>query len=139
MSIVEAEEAVEQLYPDDQPSSRIYSKPWEVADVCYGNDELKEVKFLQKMTKIRNTYIKNNLMIQQSQDQSKIDKLKVQQAELIKEFAEQKRVYEENFLKVTSGLKNMTQDQKDDAWGEDPDVRYAYVVFRSMEGSDLAR
>ena len=69
VSYAEAEVMVEEEdIPDIFPKDKIYSKPWEIADVCFGYDELKEAKHLTKLTKVRNTYIKNNLIIQQSKD-----------------------------------------------------------------------
>lgn len=61
--------------------------------MCFGYDELREAKDLAKLTKVRNTYIKNNLIIQQTTDKDQVPKIKEKQEPLIGEFEELKKKF----------------------------------------------
>lgn len=45
LSYHQAEELVDQMFAEANDDNVLKSKPWEVADVCYGSEKMKDVDF----------------------------------------------------------------------------------------------
>lgn len=83
------------------------------------------------MSDFRNEYIKNLHRLKKCDSGSdKETNLKQKNEELMAKFNEVKAQYREEFA---SG-----KEKNKATWNDDPTVKYAYVVFRSMDGAKLA-
>ena len=96
---------------------------------------MNEVMYLQNLTTIRNNFVKTKIKIERSNDEVAIDKMKAEQEVLIDQFAQEKAKYFEKFPAKMIGDEGEIEKQMK---SEDPDVRYAYIVFRSMDALNLA-
>jgi len=87
MNIVDEEEIKERLaskFEKETDNTKINPKPWEVADICFGKEEMNEVKYLDALTLIRNNFIKASIKIRRSKDEELNEKLRAEQ-EVLKE------------------------------------------------------
>ena len=100
---------------------------YEIADICFGKGRTGEISHYKKLTDLRNSYIKNLRDVQDGKS-SKED-IGEKQMLLEKEFKEEVEKLRE---------KESNEDKADDDDGE-PDVKYAFIVFRDMCGMEAVK
>mmetsp|Transcript_11586 Transcript_11586/g.17526 ORF Transcript_11586/g.17526 Transcript_11586/m.17526 type:complete len:308 (+) Transcript_11586:1666-2589(+) len=132
MTPEDVEVEIRKKYMQVESYNVINSLPWEVADVCFGKESMNEVMYLQNMTTLRNEFLKVSIKISRSKNDLQKEKLALEQQKYRDLFEQEKERYFDKFPRGGND-----QEKAEDDSG-DPEVRYAYVVFRNMDATEMA-
>lgn len=98
-----------------------------IADINFGLSKMIKVNYLERLSKIRQEHVMNNIRIERTKDESQIGKLELAQMKLQDRFAKMFDEYKEKC--VNNSGENVEKDEQG--------FRFAYVTFRHMDAMDL--
>lgn len=121
----EMERQGKEVFTDFNDIGQTQSNPWDIADVCFGKADTSDIRHYDRLTVLRNEYLKLGIKIKKSDSVGENEKLRKKQHEIDEKFTKIK----EDYI-----IKQWENEQSELDNGE-PEVKYAFVVFRHHYGS----